>query len=64
MVVALASDHGSPEKAAALDWSYRVKKDGADKKWSWRSDSERATFEAAQKQRYQSYECLISKRHT
>lgn len=60
--VALAEDHGGPGKAAQLDWDYRIKKDGADKKWRWRSEDERARFEAAQKQKYQSYEILISKR--
>src|SRR5258705_4716137 len=39
-LAALAQDWGSPEKAAQLDWSYRVKKDlGA--KLRWRSDAER-----------------------
>lgn len=62
--VALAEDHGGPGKAAQLDWDYRIKKDGADKNWLWRSEDERARFEAAQKERYQAYEFLISKRHT
>ena len=61
--VALAEDHGGPGKAAQLDWDYRIKKDGADKKWRWRSEDERVRFETAQKQRYQAYEFLISKRH-
>jgi len=65
MMVALAEDHGGgPEKAAQFDWDYRVKKDGADRNWRWRSEDDRARFEAAQKEKYQAYEFLISKRHT
>ncbi len=64
MTVSLAEDHGGgSEKAAQLDWDYRIKKDGADQKWRWRSEDERVRFEAAQKERYQDYEFLISKRH-
>lgn len=63
-LVSLAEGWGSPETAAGLDWTYRVKKDcGVDRKFPWRSEDERAKFEAAQKERYQTYEFLISKRH-
>ena len=64
MVVALAEDNGSPEKAAQLDWDYHIKKDlGEGRKWRWRSEEERIRFETAQKQRYQAYDFLITKRH-
>jgi hypothetical protein len=63
MVAALAEDHGGAEKATQLDWDYRIRKDGADKKWRWRSEDERVRFETAQKQKYQAYESFISKRH-
>jgi hypothetical protein len=63
-LVALAEGWGSPEKAAQLDWTYRIQKDlGVGRKFPWRSDAERLSFEAAEKQRHQAYEFLISKRH-
>jgi hypothetical protein len=62
MMVALAEDNAGPDKAATLDWEYRIRKDGADRKWRWRSEEDRVRFEAAQKQKYQAYEFLISKR--
>jgi hypothetical protein len=63
-LVALAEGWGSPESAARLDWTYRVKKDcGVDRKFPWRSEEERLSFEAAEKQKHQAYEFLISKRH-
>lgn len=64
-LVALAEGWGSPETAAQLDWTYRVKKDlGIERKFPWRSENERLSFEAAEKQKHQAYEFLISKRHT
>ena len=63
-LVALAEGWGSPETAAQLDWTYRIKKTlGVDRKFPWRSEEERISFEAAIKQRHQAYEFLISKRH-
>jgi hypothetical protein len=64
MVVALAEDHGGPDKAGQLDWDYRIKKDlGEGRKWRWRSEEERVRFEAAEKQKYQAYDFLISRPH-
>ena len=63
-LVAMAEGWGSPEAAARLDWTYRVRKDcGVDRKFAWRSEEERLSFEAAEKQKHQAYEFLISKRH-
>ena len=62
-LVALAEGWGSPEKAAKLDWTYRIRKDlGVDRKLRWRSEEDRLGFEAAEKQKYQAYDFLISKR--
>src|SRR5580693_1024174 len=59
-LVALAEGWGSPEKAAGLDWSYRIKKDlGEVKKLKWRSEEERNSFEASQNQNYEAYDALI-----
>jgi hypothetical protein len=59
-LVALAEGWGSPEKAAELDWSYRIKKDlGEVKKLKWRSEEERNSFEASQNQNYEAYDALI-----
>ena len=54
----LAEDWGSPEKAAQLDWHYRVKKDLGEK-LRWRSDAEREAFRAAQQQWYRDYDAII-----
>jgi hypothetical protein len=63
-MVALAEGWGSPETAAQLDWSYRIKKDlGETKKLRWRSEEERARFEESQKQKYQAYDAFIRTRH-
>ena len=63
-LVALAEGWGSPETAAQLDWAYHIKKDlGVGRKFPWRSEEERLNFQAAEKQRHQAYEFLISKRH-
>ena len=59
-MVALAEGWGSPESAAQLDWSYRIKKDlGETKKLRWRSEDERVRFETAEKQKYQAYDAFI-----
>jgi hypothetical protein len=63
-LVALAEGWGSPENAARLDWTYRIKKDlGVDKKVRWRSDDEHISFEAAEKQKHQAYEAHVPHRH-
>ncbi len=57
-LVALAEGWGSPEKAASLDWAYRIRKDlGA--KLKWRSEAERRKFDEEQQQKHQAYEFLI-----
>ena len=62
-LVALAEGWGSPEKAAQLDWAYLIKKDlEVGRRLRWRSENERLSFEAAEKQRRQAYEFFISKR--
>ena len=63
-MVALAEGWGSPESAAHLDRSYRIKKDlGETKKLTWRSEEERARFEETQKQKYQTYDAFIRGPH-
>jgi hypothetical protein len=57
-LVALAEGWGSPEKAATLDWPYRIRKDLGGK-LKWRSEVERRKFDEAQQQKYQAYEFLI-----
>jgi hypothetical protein len=56
-LAALAEDWGSPENAARLDWSYRVKKD-LGMKLRWRSDAERKKFEPEQQERFRAYDAL------
>lgn len=64
-LVAIAEGWGSPETAEQLDWTYRIKKDlGVGRKFPWRSEDDRLSFEAAEKQKHQAYDFLISKRHT
>jgi len=59
-LVALAEGWGSPETAATLDWSYRIKKDlGETKKLPWRSEKERTRFETAEKQKYAEWDAFI-----
>ena len=59
-MVSLAEGWGSPESAAQLDWSYRIKKDlGETKKLRWRSEVERTRFEAAEREKYQAYDAFI-----
>jgi len=60
-LAALAEDWGSPEKAASLDWPYRVKKDLGDK-LRWRSATEHERFRADQEQRYQAYDAFIQRK--
>jgi hypothetical protein len=60
-LAALAEDWGSPQKAAGLDWPYRVKKDLGEK-LRWRSESERERFRADQAQRYRAYDAFIQKK--
>ena len=61
-LAALAEDWGGAEKAAQLDWSYRVKKD-LGTKLRWRSDAERKKFESDQQERFTSYDTLIKTKH-
>ena len=63
-MVSLAEGWGSPESAAQLDWSYRIKKDlGETKKLRWRSDEERARFEVTERQKYAAWDVLINTKH-
>ena len=63
-MVSLAEGWGSPESAAQLDWSYRIKKDlGETRKLGWRSDEERARFEATERQKYAAWDVLINTKH-
>lgn len=57
-MAALAEGWGSLEKAEALDWSYRVKKD-LGHKLRWRSESEREAFRRYEQEQYKAYEILI-----
>jgi hypothetical protein len=57
-LVALAEGWGSPEKAAQLDWSYRIKKDLGER-LPWKSDAERESFRRVQEDRYKAYDFLI-----
>jgi hypothetical protein len=59
-LVALAEGWGSPETAAQLDWSYRIKKDlGA--RLPWKTDADRQVFQREQEERYTAYDFLITK---
>jgi hypothetical protein len=60
-LVGLAEGWGGPEKAARLDWSYRIKKDLGEK-LRWRSAADHAKFQADLKQKYQAYDAFISER--
>jgi hypothetical protein len=63
-LVALADGWGSPEKAAQLDWMFRIKKDLGEK-LKWRSETDHAQFQADQKQKHLAYEAFIGeRRHT
>ena len=59
-MVALAEGWGSPEKAARLDWSYRVRKDLGDR-LRWKSDTDRDAFRRQQEDNYRAYEFLIKR---
>ena len=54
----LAEDWGSPQKAATLDWHYRIKKDLGEK-LRWKSDAEREAFRRQQEDNYKAYDFLI-----
>jgi hypothetical protein len=60
-LVALAEGWGSPEKAAQLDWLYRIKKD-LGPKLRWRSATDHAQFQAAQQQGHEAYDFLIRRK--
>jgi hypothetical protein len=60
-LVSLAEGWGSPEAAAQLDWTYRVKKDLGEK-LRWRSEDERTRFETSEKQKYAAWDAFISGR--
>jgi hypothetical protein len=64
-LVSLAEGWGSPEAAAQLDWSYRIRKDlGETRKLRWRSEEERKLFEAAERQKYDAWDAFIrGRRH-
>ena len=57
-LVSLAEGWGSPEKAAGLDWSYRIKKDLGEK-LRWKSATERQAFQREQMERYEAYDFLV-----
>ena len=60
-MVSLAEGWGTPETAAQLDWSYRVRKDlGETRKLKWRSEIEREAFEGDQKRKYQELDAFIN----
>ena len=62
-LVSLAEGWGSSQTALNLDWSYRIKKDlGDTKKLRWRSEEERVSFEATEKQKYAAWDAFISGR--
>ena len=59
-MVSLAEGWGSPETAAKMDWSYRIKKDlGETKKLRWRSEDERTLFETGERQKYAEWDAII-----
>ncbi len=57
-LVSLAEGWGSPESAAQLDWSYRIKKDLGER-FRWKSNAEREAFQRYQEERYRAYDFLI-----
>ena len=62
-LVSLSEGWGSPQTALNLDWPYRIQKDlGETKKLRWRSEEERAKFEAIEKQKYAAWDTFISGR--
>jgi hypothetical protein len=64
-LVALAEGWGSPEMAAQLDWSYRIRKDlGETKGLKWRSEQDRAKFETLEKQKYSDWDVFIRGRRS
>ncbi len=59
-LVSLAEGWGSPEAAARLDWSYRIKKD-LGHKFQWKSDTERQAFHKQEEDGYKAYDLLIKR---
>lgn len=63
-LVALAEGWGGPQGTLNLDWVYRIKKDlGELKKLRWRSEEERARFEAAEKRKYAAWDAFTNTKH-
>jgi hypothetical protein len=63
-LVALAEGWGSPETAATMDWSYRIRKDlGETRKLPWRSQAEREKFEAAENRKYREWDAIIGSKY-
>lgn len=63
-MVSFAEGWGSPETAATLDWSYRIRKDlGETRKLPWRSQAEREKFEAAENQKYREWDVIIASKY-
>ena len=63
-LVALVEGWGSQETALNLDWSYRIRKDlGETRKLRWRSEEERARFEAAERQKHEACDAFINAKH-
>ena len=59
-MVSLAEGWGSPETAAGVNWPYRIRKDlGETRKFKWRSESDQASFEAIERQKYQAWDAFI-----
>ncbi|MGV3756601.1 MAG: hypothetical protein ACO1QS_14560 [Verrucomicrobiota bacterium] len=59
-LVALAEDWGGPEKAAQLDWSYRLKQTLGEQ-FPWKSAAERVSFRREQEDRYKAYDFLVKR---
>jgi hypothetical protein len=62
-LVLLAEGWGTPETAANINWTYRVRKH-LGKTLKWRSEEVRQEFEAMQKQKVKAYELLIDQNKT
>lgn len=60
-LTALAEGWGTPESAAQINWSYRVKKHLGRKGVRWRSEAERMRFEEDLRDAHRAYEFLISR---
>jgi hypothetical protein len=55
---ALAECWGDPQTSGELDWTYRVRKD-LGKRFKWRSETERESFEVSERQKFAAYEGYI-----